>query len=162
MQHVVDDWKASNVTGGLEIRFDGLEHGKTYFKCVFLSVEKSPELMSLYESVRKHLMPMTSLATPRTSGPSRTGDAVERLRKPYEPHLSLLYGDLSDEEKERVVRDLRGSVEVEVVEGGGEGGGGGKVEVKVGEVRGFRPVEVQIVKTEGKSEDWEVIGSVPL
>ena len=55
----------------LDIRFAGPEAGDTYFRCLYLRVEPTPELQALHERAREEF--------------GRQGEA------PFFPHLSLLY-----------------------------------------------------------------------
>ena len=56
-----------------EVRFTGPEAGDTYFRCLYLRVQPSPELLALHEAARE--------AFGRKDEP------------PYSPHLSLLYAN---------------------------------------------------------------------
>lgn len=73
----------------------GADHGEAYFRCVFVEIERTPELLAAHERAREQL---------------GGHDA------PFHPHLSLLYGDFSVREKETVVaevaRDMGGPFEV--------------------------------------------------
>ena len=60
-------------------------YGDQYFQCVFLKVQKSPELMNAHELARKQFVNDT---------------------RPYMPHLSLLYGHYSAEQKDKITSTL--------------------------------------------------------
>ena len=71
----------------------------------------------------------------------------------YYPHLSLVYGDYTVKEKDRIISDMKAAGMVVDIEGG--------VEV-VGE-SSFTPTEVLLVKTGGVNpEDWEPLARIPL
>jgi 2'-5' RNA ligase len=63
--------KAVRSRGPFAVRFGGPEAGDTYFRCLYLRVEPSPDLLALHESVRE--------VFGRPDEP------------PFFPHLSLLY-----------------------------------------------------------------------
>ena len=63
--------KAVRSRGPFEVRFMGPEAGDTYFRCLYLRVQPSPELLALHESAREVF--------------ARPGEP------PFFPHLSLLY-----------------------------------------------------------------------
>lgn len=56
----------------LGLRLGGLEAGDSYFRCLYLRVEPSPELLSLHSRARK---------------------AFGRRDEPFFPHVSLMYGN---------------------------------------------------------------------
>ncbi len=64
-----------------------LQHSEAYYKSVFVRLSPSPELLRL-----------------RTKALEGVGLAAG----PYEPHLSLVYGDLDPEEREDLVAAARG------------------------------------------------------
>jgi len=63
--------KAVRSQGPFEVRFMGPEAGDSYFRCVYLRVQPSPELLALHESAREAF--------------------GRRDEPPFFPHLSLLY-----------------------------------------------------------------------
>ena len=69
----------------LALRPAAVDHGDTYFHCVFVEIEPTPELRAARERALELL----------------GGHDVA-----FHPHLSLLYGDFSAREKEAVVADV--------------------------------------------------------
>lgn len=89
-----------------------------YFRSLFISVEPGSVLLAAH------------------------GLAKELFRapeEPYMPHLSLLYGDLSEAEKRKVI-----------------------ARVGVGFPIGFAAEAIDVYATAGAPEDWRLIESVPL
>lgn len=109
--------------------------GELYYQCVLIALTETPALFSLHESL------LTSFSKPIPSPPT------------YFPHLSLIYADLTLERKDEIIEEMKtlGEVKQEEVE---------KVEV-VG-IKGFKPVEILLVRTKGPPETWEVLGKVAL
>ena len=63
--------KAVRSQGAFEVRFMGPEAGDGYFRCLYLGVQPSPELLGLHQSAREAF--------------------GRREEPPFFPHLSLLY-----------------------------------------------------------------------
>jgi 2'-5' RNA ligase len=70
-----------------EIRLERLDHLEEYFKCLFIRVEKTTQIMQAY------LRAIT----------------IFNIKTDFEymPHLSLLYGKLKREEKDHIIKSLR-------------------------------------------------------
>ncbi|KAJ3109816.1 hypothetical protein HDU97_000046 [Phlyctochytrium planicorne] len=94
-----------------------------FFQCVMAKIEETSELMELNRKVQA-LFP---------------GD-----RAPYWPHLSLVYGDLTQEQRLEVQQELRETKEWAIV--------GSRAEIKV----------IEIWSTEGPVSNWYKAGEVPL
>lgn len=79
----------------MSLRPAAAEHGDVYFRCVFLELEPSPDLLTAHE---------------------RAQELLGGHDAPFHPHVSLLYGDFSAREKEAIVaevsRDIGGPFEV--------------------------------------------------
>jgi len=65
---------------------EGLDYQEGFFKALFLNVQNTPALDQLNQQARMRLNPF--------------GQGV------YEPHLSLLYGDITVEEKNQIIAQL--------------------------------------------------------
>ena len=63
-----------------------------YFKCVFLRVEKTQSIMNANACA---------------------GRIFKRPQEIYEPHVSLVYGDLPEERKKLIIRDLPENVKTD-------------------------------------------------
>lgn len=63
--------RAARATGPFEVRFRGPEAGDSYFGCLYLRAQPSPDLLALHERVREAF--------------------GRREEPPFFPHLSLLY-----------------------------------------------------------------------
>ncbi|KAG6550297.1 hypothetical protein Mapa_008258 [Marchantia paleacea] len=64
----------------ISYRLTGVDHGRIYYQCVYLTVDPTPQVMEANAKARS------------TFG--------QTLTQEYMPHLSLIYGDLSDEDKQ--------------------------------------------------------------
>lgn len=73
-------------TEKLYVTMSGLARTNTIWKTVFIELESSPEFMQLQQAI------VSSLPDP----------------KPYsfEPHISLIYKEMTDEQKEEIIRNL--------------------------------------------------------
>lgn len=105
-------------------------HG-TFFQYLFAGVVLSPELLDLRRRVQAALTP--------SAGP----DTV------YFPHLSLMYGQDSEETPRRKVEDILEQLR-------------GKEGEAVRSAEGFEASSVLVVKCEGPPEQWEVLSEVEL
>lgn len=66
---------------------------------------------------------------------------------PYFPHLSLVYGDLKDEEKQAIINRLDTTGQL-------------LPPATIAGLKGIKPIEVLLVRTSGKSSEWKVLGKV--
>jgi hypothetical protein len=109
--------------------------GSEFYQCVLAALDPSPSLFTLHESLLRSF----DLAVP--SPPT------------YFPHLSLIYANLTPEQKAQIIADLKQDGDViDLPEGGCE---------IVGE-KGFTPSEVLLVRTGGPPPEWEILARVPL
>lgn len=109
--------------------------GALYYQCVLVALEPVLPLFALHES----LLRAFSQTPPSPST--------------YFPHLSLVYGNLTPEKKDEIIKDLKSKGIVrDLAEGG--------VEV-VGQ-EGFVASEILLVRTGGVPETWEILGRVGL
>ncbi|OAX41715.1 LigT-like protein [Rhizopogon vinicolor AM-OR11-026] len=133
----------------IPIKFRKLEVGDHYFRSVFMSVEKTAELVALHE----HIM-----AALDRDGASPSAPAF--------PHMSISY--IADEdgyaERKRAADELKAST---VVEGSEISGTETFTCFRCGEesghmrVMGFGGMEVWIVRCEGPVQDWQVLREIP-
>lgn len=102
------------------IELTDIGRGGTYFFCVFIKAKKSKALIRAHESA---------------------GKIFETESKPssYNPHLSLLYGNLSLHEKERLINKMGRSYDIS-----------------------FEARNLLLVQTSGSPEQWEKIHSVDI
>ncbi|KDQ11708.1 hypothetical protein BOTBODRAFT_189691 [Botryobasidium botryosum FD-172 SS1] len=110
-----------------EITFQPVAAGQTFFQSVLIPIPASPELLDLRVSAC---------------------DALKVPFQPYFPHLSLYYGDVSDEERETIIKELHADGTAQI---GTDGN------ASVAGIQGFRVHELWVVKCEGKPEEWEVL-----
>jgi len=64
----------------------GIDYARGFFTALFLNIQNTPEIDQLNTQVREYLKPFG--------------------QGPYHPHLSLLYGDITSQEKERIIAGL--------------------------------------------------------
>jgi 2'-5' RNA ligase len=102
------------------IKLTDVDTGSDYFHCIFIKAKKSKELIHAHETAAKMF-------------------EVESNAKSYEPHVSLLYGNLSVNEKERIVNKMGRAFDAE-----------------------FTARHLLLVRTSGAPEQWEKIYSVDL
>jgi len=129
-------WR-STTGGNLEISFNDVRAGPSFFQCILLAVIEDPCLLALNKLM------FEALADSDGSLPT------------YFPHLSLVYGDLSKDEKAAMIESIKSDGYVQSVNG--DRGG-----VSASGVASFQPKEVQIVQIDGEVSDWKVVAKVPL
>ena len=78
--------KLSDLLKSFKIKLKKADYFDEYFKCLFIRAEKTEEIMEVNNATRKHLN--------------------LKPNSDYMPHLSLMYGDISLETKERILADL--------------------------------------------------------
>ncbi|CAL9112771.1 unnamed protein product [Musa textilis] len=78
------------------VRVSAVSRGTFFYQCVFLLIDPSPEARST-PSQSTSFLEISVVATSARS----CGHFGYENTTPYMPHLSLLYGDLTEEEKER-------------------------------------------------------------
>lgn len=119
-------------------KFDKLEAGDQFFQCVYVKLQKqeSEGLLELHTALKK--------AFGDTSDPQGTS---------YFPHMSLVYGDIPMQEKRKIIEDMNSSREAGTLENG---------HVQVAGISQYEVKDVQIVRTVGKSDKWEIVATVPL
>ena len=76
--------RLTELISSFEISLFDIGHSNQYFKCLFLNAEKSPDLMEAGRKARR----------------------VFGRDEPYEPHLSLLYGNIDDDVKKEIEEEL--------------------------------------------------------
>ncbi len=89
------DLKLRHLAAGLrpfEIRLGDIDWRDEYYRCLFVSVEPSEEL----EHAHRLAHEMFEMMPP----------------DPFEPHVSLAYGNLGESVKESIAGDLNGSIDV--------------------------------------------------
>lgn len=64
----------------------GIDYIHGFFTALILNIQNTPEIDQLNTQAREHLKPFG--------------------QGPYHPHLSLLYGDITSQEKERIIAGL--------------------------------------------------------
>ena len=73
-------------TKPFEVRFNEVSRGEQYFQCVYLLAEKTPELMDAHANMKAEMAKVGKVELPNADG--------------YMPHLSLVYGHLSERDRE--------------------------------------------------------------
>jgi len=101
--------------------------GHTFFQSVLIPIPASAELLDLRVS---------------------TCDTLKVPFQPYFPHLSLYYGDVSNEERETIIEELHKEGITQI---GTDGN------TRVAGIQGFKVEELWVVRCEGKPEEWEVL-----
>lgn len=81
--------KIDMFTSGLpafQVTLEGIDYSHGFFTALFLMAQNTPALEQLHQQARQALRPF--------------GQAI------YQPHLSLLYGEITPKEKERIIARL--------------------------------------------------------
>jgi 2',3'-cyclic-nucleotide 3'-phosphodiesterase len=112
-----------------KVEFKVVQTGGTFYQSVLVAVHPSGELLELHRLTREAL---SVPASPETV---------------YFPHLSLFYGDPSQEEKEAIAQALYDDGRAVQTNG----------QVTVGGVNHFEVSEAWVVRTEGLPADWKVL-----
>lgn len=115
------------------LQFQDVQRGAHFYQCVLASLVKSPELMSLNATLKRNLLDSSKL---------------DQL-PPYFPHLSLVYGDLTDDQKQAIIERLISSEQL-------------VPPANLLGLDGFEPTEILLVRTSGSSSDWKILGNVQL
>ena len=120
----------------LNLQFDPLFIGSSYFISVALLLRKEPSLLAFQQEILDAL-------------PSVTGKSIPPQK--YFPHISLYYGDSSAEERERIASFIRS-----------KGVASDHTETTVDGASGCIPEEIWVVETVGKADDWKVVEVIKL
>ncbi|KAL3678407.1 hypothetical protein R1sor_021363 [Riccia sorocarpa] len=80
-------------------KLTGVSHGPSYFQCVYLTVDPSPQVRIISTFSHKPVM-SPSVEKMVTDVNRKAQEIFDHKTEGYMPHLSLLYGDLKDEDKE--------------------------------------------------------------
>lgn len=140
----------------LDINISGLylNHKNGYFKKVYLSVEKTKNLVSLATVIRELYVEL-----PSRKDPQEARDAAETWAKEvFDPHVSLVYTSLAHFDTALVktvktrVEDYLNVMNIEVNQEGELQGYG----------YGWKGGVLKIVNCEGPVGEWEVLGSVDI
>lgn len=117
--------------------FERIEAGAKFFQCVYVVLDKigSEGLLALHQALRR------AFASPDPEGES------------YFPHLSLVYGDLDAETKQGIIDGMLAR---------GEATKASEDNVQVLGGSGFHTDEILVVRTAGRSDEWEIVARVPL
>lgn len=73
-------------SGPLVLETGSIEYSTTYFQCVFVRIKPTPQLMSMYDTA-KQILGLTESSV-------------------FMPHASLLYGNISYSERQKIVESL--------------------------------------------------------
>lgn len=120
-------WKSTLSDGDqLELQFQKIQSGELFYQCVLAAVEPSELLVRLNNELRE------SLNSDRTS-PAGPSD--------YFPHLSIVYGDLTQQQKQVLVE---------------------RATRALSDMHGFMPKEILVVKTSGPSNEWATLAKINL
>jgi len=82
--------KVKRITKGfkkMEVEILGINFTNTFYKCVFAQIKMSPQLLTLYKELETNLQYSNKSA--------------------YFPHMSLIYGDFSPEEKSNIAGQVK-------------------------------------------------------
>ncbi|PLW18398.1 hypothetical protein PCANC_08828 [Puccinia coronata f. sp. avenae] len=123
----VKKWKTTLPEGEeLELKFQKIQSGELFYQCVLAAVVPSEQLVRLNSLLREGLV---------SDETARAGMSA------YFPHLSIVYGDLSPEQKEALVQ---------------------RATRELADMHGFTPTEILVVKTSGPSSDWRKLAKIYL
>lgn len=109
-----------------ELKFQKIQSGEQFYQCVLIAVVPSESLLRLNNLLRESLVPNSS---------------ERAVLSDYFPHLSIVYGDLSSEQKDQLVE---------------------RVKVALDDMHGFEPMEITVVQTSGPSSDWVQLAKISL
>ncbi|KAG8835366.1 hypothetical protein FRC17_003849 [Serendipita sp. 399] len=117
----------------LRLTFKSLFVGTSYFVSVALLLQPTAALVEFQKDIVNALSQELGIDSPD---------------RPFLPHISLYYGDISPEDRERIASAIRarGVLDNETDAG-----------LSIGGVNSNLPDELWVVKTEGPVESWEVI-----
>jgi 2'-5' RNA ligase len=134
VEHVISSINLQQVI----CKFDKLEAGETFFQCVYIKLQKqeSEGLLALHTALRRAF-----------------GDTQDLAGTSYYPHFSLVYGDLPQEKRKEIIQHLYSSQIAKTSSQGHD---------EVAGYTSFVSKEIQIVKTVGSSDQWEIVATVPL
>lgn len=116
----------------LRLGFKELFIGTDYFVSVAIALSPSGPLLEFRREIVEAVTRELGVPVPE---------------KPFFPHISLHYGDIAAEDRERIASHIR----TKGVESGNWAG------LKIGGVVSNLPDELWVVKTEGPVESWEVL-----
>jgi 2'-5' RNA ligase len=122
----------------LKPRFQSLHIGSSYFVSVALALQQTDQLMRFHERIRAELSSDLGLKAPD---------------KPFFPHISLFYGEVSMEKRRNIATSIRGVAGARLIEQGDS--------IMIDDYDHFIPDEVWVVKAEGRVEEWEVLERFP-
>ncbi|GAA5876847.1 hypothetical protein JCM16303_006307 [Sporobolomyces ruberrimus] len=144
IKSVLSTWKTTQqASSPFILEFEGLGSKaaeSNYFQYLFAKINLSESLASLRRTVREGLL----------EEEKRMGE------DDFFPHLSLMYGVDSEEER-RVAKEI-----IEGLERSGKAGKGAGGNYGVEGIQEFRVGEVWCVRCEGKVEEWEVLEKIKL
>ncbi|MCJ1406175.1 hypothetical protein MMC19_000240 [Ptychographa xylographoides] len=116
----------------LRVSIKDLSFGGAYFKKIYFTMEWSQDLINLAKEVRMKL------------GGMGEHDAQREVSDEYDPHVSLVYNDVA------LSSDMEASIGEVVMQSAGSDSWEGS---------GWERGVLQLVKTEGPVEAWEVLAS---
>lgn len=132
--------RVSDRVKSVTCRFGHVEAGNLFFQCVYIRLLKheSPGLMDVHRALLRAFKQETDLL----------GDT-------YFPHMSLVYGDLDADAKQGLIDGLLARGEAQDVQGAsGRQSVAGFTE--------FSSSSILIVKTAGRSDEWQIEATVNL
>ena len=108
-----------------EFEFDGLSGRDAFFQSLYIKLKTTPQVLLANAAARQVF--------------------EEKACDPeYMPHLSIVYGDLDNEEKSRIMQELEYKLKEETA------------------LNTFTVDNIQIWSTEGDVKDWYCVESIPL
>ncbi|OAV90413.1 hypothetical protein PTTG_07592 [Puccinia triticina 1-1 BBBD Race 1] len=123
----VKKWRSTLSEGDqLELKFQKIQSGEMFYQCVLAAVVPSEMLKRLNNELRESLV---------TDPAARAGFSR------YFPHLSIVYGDLSQQQKDGLVVRATSALS---------------------DMPGFIPTEILVVKTSGPSSEWAKLAKISL
>ena len=137
-RRAVEAFTATTSLEAVKCTFDRVEAGKLFYQCVYIRLDKdgSPGLLDLHRALRKTFE-----------------DATDPKGESYFPHMSLVYGHLTDEQKAALMDGMAQKGEMSTLSKGRH---------EVAGFSHFETKEILVVKTAGKSDEWEVAARIPL
>lgn len=119
-------------------KFDIVEAGKLFFQCVYIRLDRhgSTGLLPLHCALR-----------------AAFGETKDPDGSSYFPHASLVYGNLDDQQKQQILHFVD---EARIVEKDSNDS------QTVAGMSHFDATEIQVVRTSGPSDTWQVAARVPL
>ncbi|KAG9010492.1 hypothetical protein FRB94_010257 [Tulasnella sp. JGI-2019a] len=140
----------SELPATIPITFNKVCAGQSYFQSVLveLEIKDGSTLDELYKATLKKNEGLVK-------GEDASSELGGRFLRPFYPHLSLYYGEVSAEVRSAIIKGL-------VDEGKVQPAGVHSPLTIVGVEGGFQVTDIWVVKCDGPTRDWQVLEKIKL